>query len=358
VAYGGALEAARERITMRRPLGAPARLLLVVVATPWLRGIVFGLARWLRPVARALAGWSRPRFAMGMVAGTVPWIEGSRDRGVEGSTGTIDPSITPSLDHGIPHASVIVFQGCIQQELFGHVNGAAARTLAANGYDLVDAPEQGCCGALHAHAGDLAGARALARANVRAFAGTPGALVAATAAGCGAMLRDYGTLLADDPLAGEARALAGRVRDVTELLADAGPQAGAPLRARVAYDAPCHLLHAQRVDAAPLAVLAAVPGIEVVPHAESEVCCGSAGIYSLLQPSLSHAVLRRKLEALAAAAPDLVATGNPGCAMQIAAGLAASGAPTAVAHPVEILDASYARAGYYRRDRLDSPPDA
>jgi glycolate oxidase iron-sulfur subunit len=112
------------------------------------------------------------------------------------------------------------------------------------------------------------------------------------------------------------------------------------------------------VDAAPRAVLAAVPGIEVVPHAEAEVCCGSAGIYSLLQPSLSHAVLRRKLEALAAEAPDLVVTGNPGCAMQIAAGLAASGAPAAVAHPVEILDASYARAGYYRGDRLDSPSHA
>jgi len=356
VAYGGALEAAREHITARRPLAAPARLLLLVVATPWLRGIVFGLARWLRPFARALAGWSRPRFAMGMVAGTVPWTEGSRDRGIEGSVDP--PSIPRSLDPSIPRPRVIVFAGCVQRELFSHVNRAAARTLAANGYGLVDAPEQGCCGALHAHAGDLAGARALARANVQAFAATPGALIAATAAGCGAMLRDYGTLLADDPLAAEARALAGRVRDVTELLAEAGPRAGAPLRARVAYDAPCHLLHAQRVDAAPLAVLAAVPGVELAPHAESEVCCGSAGIYSLLQPALSHAVLRRKLEALAAAAPDLVATGNPGCAMQIAAGLAASGAPTAVAHPVEILDASYALAGHYRRDRLDSRTDA
>jgi glycolate oxidase iron-sulfur subunit len=140
------------------------------------------------------------------------------------------------------------------------------------------------------------------------------------------------------------------VRDITELLADAGPQRGAPLQVRVAYDAPCHLLHAQRVDAAPLAVLAAVPGLEVLPHAEAEVCCGSAGIYSLLQPSLSHAVLRRKLEALAAVEPDVVVTGNPGCAMQ--------GAAAAIAHPVEVLDASYARAGYYRRDRLDSPPHA
>jgi glycolate oxidase iron-sulfur subunit len=363
VAYGGALEAARERITTRRPLAAPARLLLVVVATPWLRGIVFGVARWLRPLARALAGWSRPRFAMGMMAGTRPWMEGWRDGVIEGWKDSVradrdfDVSIPPSLHPSISRR-VIVFAGCVQHELFSHVNAAAARTLSANGYALVEAPEQGCCGALHAHAGDLEGARALARANVRAFAETPEAQVAATAAGCGAMLRDYGTLLADDPLAEQARALADRVRDVTELLAAAGPRAGAPLRVRVAYDAPCHLLHAQRVDAAPLTVLAAVPGIEVVPHTEAEVCCGSAGIYSLLQPSLSRALLRRKLEALAAAAPDVVVTGNPGCAMQIAAGLAASGATAAVAHPVEILDASYARAGYYRRDRLDSPSHA
>jgi glycolate oxidase iron-sulfur subunit len=238
------------------------------------------------------------------------------------------------------------------------VNAAAARTLAVNGFALVDAPAQGCCGALHAHAGDLEGARALARANVRALSGRPDALIAATAAGCGAMLRGYGDLLASDPLAEEARGLAGRVRDVTELLAEAGPRAGGEVRARVAYDAPCHLLHAQRVDAAPLAVLAAVPGIEVLAHAEADVCCGSAGIYSLLQPALSHAVLRRKVEALTSVEPDVVVTGNPGCAMQIAAGLAAAGAATPVAHPVEVLDASYLRAGYYRPDRLDSPSDA
>jgi glycolate oxidase iron-sulfur subunit len=238
------------------------------------------------------------------------------------------------------------------------VNRAAARTLAANGYVLTDAPGQGCCGALHAHAGDLTGARTLARANVRALAGRPDAWIAATAAGCGAMLREYGALLADDPLAAEARAVADRVRDVTELLATAGPRAGAEVCVRAAYDAPCHLLHAQRVDTAPLAVLAAVPGLELVRHAEADVCCGSAGIYSLLQPSLAHAVLRRKLEALASAEPEVVVTGNPGCAMQIAAGLAASGAAATIAHPVEVLDASYVRAGYYRGDRLDSASDA
>jgi glycolate oxidase iron-sulfur subunit len=343
VAYGGALEAARDRITARRPLAPLARLLLLTVATPWLRRVVFGAARWLRPLARTVAGWSRPRFAIGMLAGTVPW-KTPRATGGTGTAGT--------------RGTAVVFRGCIQHELFGHVNRAAARTLAANGYALTDAPGQGCCGALHAHAGDLEGARALARANVRALSRQPGAWIAATAAGCGAMLREYAPLLADDPLGAEARTVADRVRDVTELLAEAGPRPGGEVRARVAYDAPCHLLHAQRVEAAPRAVLAAVPGLDLVPHAEADVCCGSAGIYSLLQPSLSHAVLRRKLESLASAEPEVVVTGNPGCAMQLAAGLAASGADIAVAHPVELLDVSYARAGYYRHDRLDSPRDA
>lgn len=123
---------------------------------------------------------------------------------------------------------------------------------------------------------------------------------------------------------------------------------------RVAYDAPCHLLHAQRVDTAPVTVLRAIPDLAIVPHPESEVCCGSAGIYSLLEPELSHAVLERKLAALATAEPDVVVTGNPGCAMQVAAGLAASGWSLPVAHPVELLDASYAAAGHYADDGVDS----
>jgi glycolate oxidase iron-sulfur subunit len=231
--------------------------------------------------------------------------------------------------------------------LFAHVNAAAQRTLAANGYDLVRVADQGCCGALHAHAGLLDEARALARANVVAFGRAPEALVAVTAAGCGAMLTSYGELLAHDPLAGAARALAARVRDVTQLLQDTGPRRGGPLAARVVYDPPCHLLHAQRVADAPRAVLDAIPQMEVAAHEEAELCCGSAGIFSLLQPAMSRAVLARKVAAVRAADPDAVVTGNPGCAMQIGAGLRAAGSRAAVAHPVELLDRSYAAAGYY-----------
>jgi glycolate oxidase iron-sulfur subunit len=346
VAYGPALEAARAAIGERRTLPVVVRLILHTITSPPLRRLLFGLARAARPFAGALAGWSRAGFAAGMLAG-------SRDRGI--GRGPREPF--RSLDPPSPGSAdrpVAVFLGCIQRDLFGHVNAAAARTLRVNGYTLREVSRQGCCGALHAHAGRLDAARALARENVHAFAECPDALVAATAAGCGAMLREYGTLLADDPLAEEARRFSARVRDVTEVLAAQGPVPGAPVPLTVAYDAPCHLVHAQRVTGAPLAVLGAVPELAVVPHEDADTCCGSAGLYSLVQRGLAREILERKLDALAAANPDVVATGNPGCAMQISAGLRASGRPIPVVHPVELLDASYARAGRYAEDAVDS----
>ena len=346
VSYGPALEAAREMLGRRRAPPLVVRVILHVIAQPALRRLVFGLARAVRPIAGTLAGWSRGGFLAGMLAG-------SRDRGMEGWRDGGRPLPPPSPP--IPRASpATVFLGCIQRDLFGHVNAAAARTLRANGYALQEVPRQGCCGALHAHAGQLDTARALARGNVRAFAEAPETLVAATAAGCGAMLREYGVLLADDPLAEEARRFSTRVRDVTELLADACPARGAPMPLTVAYDAPCHLVHAQRVTDAPLAVLGAIPALVILPHAEADACCGSAGLYSLVQRGLSRDILERKLDALAAVGPDVVVTGNPGCAMQLAAGMRASGLGTPVVHPVELLDASYARAGRYTEDAVDS----
>jgi glycolate oxidase iron-sulfur subunit len=138
-----------------------------------------------------------------------------------------------------------------------------------------------------------------------------------------------------------AVALASKVRDVSELLSDAGPERGAPLARRVSYDAPCHLIHAQRVSTPPLDVLRAIPELELVPLTESDVCCGSAGIYNLVEPDTSNVVLQRKLAHIAAANPDLVATGNPGCMMQIGAGLVQSRSRMRAVHPVELLDESY-----------------
>jgi glycolate oxidase iron-sulfur subunit len=225
--------------------------------------------------------------------------------------------------------------------LFRHVNDATRRTLEFNGYDVVEVEGQSCCGALHEHAGDRATAAALARTNVVALAGSADYVVT-NSAGCGALLKDYGHLLHDDE---EAAAVGAKVRDVSELLAAAGPRPGAPLELDVAYDAPCHLQHAQRVHDAPLAVLRAIPGLQLRLLPGSDHCCGSAGIYAVLRPEMARAVLSSKIEAIAAAdpRPQVVATGNPGCLMQIGAGLIAAGLDIAVAHPVELLDESYRR---------------
>ena len=228
--------------------------------------------------------------------------------------------------------------------LFSHVHDATVRTLTVNAYDVVGAPEQVCCGALHAHAGLQDSARSLARANVAAFADGSAPIVV-NSAGCGAQLKAYGHVLGD----AAAVDFVGRIRDVTELLAERGPVAGAPLKSgfRVAYDAPCHLAHAQRISEPPLAVLGAIPGLDVTHTPDSAQCCGSAGLYTLLEPALSRDVLAPKIEGLVSSLPDVVATGNPGCLMQIGSGLLAAGTEIPARHPVELLDASYRAAGFY-----------
>jgi glycolate oxidase iron-sulfur subunit len=230
--------------------------------------------------------------------------------------------------------------------LFAPANRATERTLAVNGYSLVRAEGQRCCGALHAHAGDAKTARDLARANIAAFERSGAEFIAVNSAGCGAAMKEYGHLLAgDDTWRERARAFSAKVRDVSELLAAAGPVTGGAVSARVAYDAPCHLVHGQRVSAPPLAVLGAVPGLELVPLADSEQCCGSAGIYNLVEPEISNLVLIPKLANIAASGAPVVASGNPGCMMQMGAGLLRSGSATLLRHPVELLDASYERRG-------------
>jgi glycolate oxidase iron-sulfur subunit len=173
--------------------------------------------------------------------------------------------------------------------------------------------------------------------------------IVVNSAGCGALLKDYGRLLNS----AAAGTVAAKIRDVSELLAERGPRSGAALDLAVAYDAPCHLQHAQRVHEAPLALLGAVPSLRLHLLPGSDRCCGSAGIYSVLQPRMARAVLDSKIASFAAAQPrlDLVVTGNPGCLMQIGAGLRAAGLPIGVAHPVELLDLSYEKAGYYDGER-------
>jgi glycolate oxidase iron-sulfur subunit len=230
------------------------------------------------------------------------------------------PRVIPA--EGARRGRVALFEGCLMPQMFGVVNAATARVLARNGFEVVVPASQGCCGALHLHAGDPDFAHELEGANVAAFEGADAIVV--NSAGCGAALREG--------------ALGARVRDVCEFLDEVGLVAEPPPRAgTVCYDDPCHLVHAQRVEAAPRRLLARVPGLRLVPHDDPTSCCGAAGVYNLTHPDASQAVLAPKLDALAKADPDWIATGNPGCLMQLAAGTRARGLRARVVHPVQLL---------------------
>jgi glycolate oxidase iron-sulfur subunit len=375
VQYGRGLEEARERLHAERGLPPLARLVLGVFRDQRLWRPLFTLLRVFRGtgIPRLLAGGGRVGFGMGMVAstavrryggtagvgpGNLPPTEEPSSHQAPGSPAADPPTavstyrrtVVPPYRPGSASApSVALFRGCIMDTLFRHVHEATRRTLEANGYRVVELEGQTCCGALHEHAGDRQSATALALQNLAALSDDMD-FVVVNSAGCGALLKDYGHLLGG----AAADTLAAKVRDVSELLAAAGPRPGAPLELDVAYDAPCHLQHAQRVQEPPLAVLRAIPGLRLRLLPGSDQCCGSAGIYAVLNPEMARAVLDRKIRTFAEATPrpDLVTTGNPGCLMQIGAGLLAERLPIGVAHPVEILDWSYAQAGMYegRRD--------
>ncbi len=350
VLFGPALEAARARLARARHLPWHTRAALWILARPGRQRLLWFCARLLRRtgIPRFLArgaGLGAPKLArmMAMLAATAPLSRKAGTSEREARPQSLTDLPTYRLANPGPSSRTALFRGCVQQGLFSHVHDATIRALAANGIAVTEVREQVCCGALAAHAGHETLARDLARANVRAFdAAAAGQQVVVNSAGCGAMLKAYGDWLRGDALEDRAHALAARVRDVSEMLAERGPALGTrALPARVAYDAPCHLLHAQRVAEPPHRVLAAVPELAEVPLEGSERCCGGAGLYTLVEPELSDEVLRRKLDAIAAAGADLVATGNPGCQMQIGAGLLLSGKDVPVVHPVELLAGAY-----------------
>lgn len=237
-----------------------------------------------------------------------------------------------TLPAGPHRGTVALLEGCVQALLFPEVNRATVTLLARAGYRVVVPEGQGCCGALHLHWGDRAAGRERARRNVAAFADADWIVV--NAAGCGAALRDYGHLLGDDP---RAATLAARVRDVTELLAKHLPGPRRPLDLSVTYHEPCHLAHGQSVRDAPRAVLQAIPGLRLVELPESDLCCGSAGVYNLMEPEIAGQLLARKLDRIAATGAEVVATGNPGCLLQLRQGFAARGLTVRAHHPVELL---------------------
>jgi glycolate oxidase iron-sulfur subunit len=239
---------------------------------------------------------------------------------------------------------VAMLTGCVQDAFFAHVNRATARVLVAHGCEVLVPPVQSCCGALEIHAGREAPALQRVRAVIAQMERLRVDRIVVNSAGCGSAMKEYGALLADDPVwSARAAAFSARVRDVMELLADLEVRTPArlhPLPARVAYHDACHLAHAQGVRAQPRTVLRRIPGLDLVDIAESDLCCGSAGIYNLVAPEAADDLGDRKAAHVAASGADLLTAGNGGCLLQIQAALRRSGHQLPVVHPVELVDAS------------------
>jgi glycolate oxidase iron-sulfur subunit len=291
-----------------RVLPYPRRLQAALVLAPL--GKVTPLPRRFRPLVSLAPSW-RPRAA-------VPPL---------------------SRPEGKPLARVGLLTGCVQSVVFPDVNAATARVLAADGYEVI-VPEQGCCGALSIHAGRAEEGKAFARALIEAFAGVD--LVVVNASGCGSHLKELGWLLGDE----RAEAFAAKVRDVGELLAQVPPRAPRyPLPLRVALQDSCHLRHAQRLPLSSLRSLARIPGLEVVEPAEQDLCCGSAGIYNVVQPQAARDLGDRKAAHVIATGAQAYASANPGCLVQVSQALNRAGRPLPALHPIELVDSSIRNTG-------------
>jgi glycolate oxidase iron-sulfur subunit len=344
VEYGQLLEASRAVLLESQPKSDFAnRLLRVVLRKIWLSPgrlrFFFGASRLFRDLGLArllltlrLARLISPRAEFGLAL-----LENSRPVFRQ----------KPTEKSNASGENVLLFAGCVGEGLFARVNRATERVLRANNLNVSTPTDQVCCGALHAHAGDLEGARKLARKNIDAFDSK--APIITNAGGCGAMLTTYGHLFAnDDELATRAANFSARVRDVSQQLAASGMQtAPSPMEAPVTYDTSCHLLYGQRSGEASERMLRTVIGDNFVALNGSERCCGAAGIYNLMQPEMSQRVLKEKLDHVRETHADVLATGNPGCQMHIGAGACLSGMKLRVCHPIELVDQAYERAGLY-----------
>jgi glycolate oxidase iron-sulfur subunit len=366
VQYGHLLERARAAIGERHGIRPVDRLLLRVFGSPVLNRAAGQAGRLLRAggaaaaLARVIpARFGRLRFALRMLDATRPAALGGmtgsgRPHAPAGTGQGEDPEASDATQQTVVRQSdteceklgrprVAVLEGCVQRSLFERVNRATDRVLRVNGCETVFVPGQGCCGALHAHSGDLRGARRLARANIEAFEEAQAGIVVVNAAGCGAFMKAYGELFEGDVIRERAEALASKIRDASEVLLAVGPKRGGELPLRVAWDSPCHLVHGQRLGRTPAEILAAIPGLSVEWIEGAEECCGGAGTWGMAHPELGGRILEDKVRSVRAVGADVVATPNPGCIMQIGAGLSAAGDATPVLHPIELLDESYRR---------------
>lgn len=244
---------------------------------------------------------------------------------------------------GARKATAFLHAGCIMHVAFADWNEASVRVLNRAGIDVVVPADQGCCGAITIHAGEMDRGRELAKRNIVSFERSGADVYVINAAGCGSALKEYGQLFHADPAWHErALAFSSKVRDITEYLDEIGIGPGlGPVNAVVTYQDPCHLAHAQRITAAPRRLLAQIPGLEIREMEESSLCCGSAGIYNVTQPEMAGRLGRRKVQHVVDVAPDILATANPGCALQIANGLRTTGKNIEVLHVVQLLDRAY-----------------
>jgi glycolate oxidase iron-sulfur subunit len=354
VEYGQLLEAARADLeqTPTKTRSVRSRLLHFTLRRIWVHParlrFAFTLARlvrnirlpWLLITSR-LARLVSPRLEFALAL-----LDSSR------SAKRNEDERSAQADSNLAETQALLFKGCVMEGLFARVNRATARVLEANGCAVRAPSNQVCCGALHAHAGDLEGARQLARRNIDAFSDEAGAKIITNAGGCGALLASYHHLLADDAEYRErAREFSSRVRDISQHLETIGIRQGAELCESVTtYDASCHLLYGQHASVQPIEMLLMIPGLRFVPLEGSEVCCGGAGVYNLLEPEMSARILNEKLAHLKETGAQTLTTGNPGCHMQIGAGAQLNGMKSLrICHPVELLDESYARAGIYNQ---------
>src|SRR5215470_2566093 len=345
VPYGRLIEAAKAEIERQRPGGWLRR------AFRWLNvGVLLGRTR-----ARALAATGLRTYQMTglqtlvrksgilrLLPGTLPAWDALLPRLPAAAARAPLPTLT--LAEGARRGRVAMLTGCVQSVVFSSHNRATARVLAKNGWEVVAPPGQGCCGALNAHGGDHERALDMARRTIQAFEGERVDAVVVNTSGCGAHMKAYGALLAGDAAWAErARRFSASVRDISELLA--GTPLRGPLRPipmTVTYHDPCHVVHGQKIRTAPRTLLAQIPGLRVAELAESDWCCGSAGIYNLTEPEMADRLLRRKVRHVLATGAGAVVTANPGCILQIQQGLRAAGSHVEVLHLVEILDRAYA----------------
>jgi len=346
VPYGRLIEAAKAEIEHQRPGG------LIRRTFRWVNfGLLLGHPRVLALAAAGLRLYQasglqslvRRSGLVRLLPGTLSAWEALLPSLPRAADRAPLPPLTPA--EGTRRGRVAMLTGCVQAVVFGAHNRATARVLAKNGWDVLAPREQGCCGALNAHGGDHARALEMARRTIDVFEGTGAEAVVVNTSGCGAHMKAYGTLLADDPdYAERARRFAASVRDLSEFLAAAplrGPLEPVPLTAT--YHDPCHVVHGQKIRSAPRQLLAQVPGLRLVELPESDWCCGSAGIYNLTQPEMATRLLRRKVGHVTSTGAEAVVTANPGCILQIQQGLQEAGSSVRVLHLVEILDRAYPR---------------